>query len=134
LQSGQDRDALPVLLRCNIDTGYRVNAAYLLTIKFDPWPLERMRDMSDFTHDGPALLVQPATGTASFAGAAKQAWAWLAAPVRAFFQRELVMRELTALDERSLHDIGLTRSDLPAVSRGLYRRGGLAQRKLDPAK
>jgi uncharacterized protein YjiS (DUF1127 family) len=89
--------------------------------------------MRDFAHDDPALLVQPAAGNAAFADAAKRAWAWLAAPVRAFFQRELVMRELTALDERSLHDIGLTRSDLPAVSRGLYRRGGLAQRKLDPA-
>jgi uncharacterized protein YjiS (DUF1127 family) len=88
--------------------------------------------MRDFAHDDLALRVQPAAVNPTFADAAKRAWAWLAAPVRAFFQRELVMRELTALDERSLHDIGLTRSDLPAVAHGLYRRGGLAQTKLDP--
>jgi len=88
--------------------------------------------MRDFAHDDPALRVQPAAGNATFAYAAKQAWAWLTAPIRGFLQREFVMRELTALDERSLADIGLTRSDLPAITRGLYRRGGLAQPKLDP--
>jgi uncharacterized protein YjiS (DUF1127 family) len=88
--------------------------------------------MNGLIHDAPAVLARATTGIDGFAHAAKQIWAWLTAPVRAFFQRELVMRELTALDARSLADIGLTRSDLPAVTRGLYRRGGLAQPKLDP--
>ena len=88
--------------------------------------------MNGLIHDAPAVLARTTTGIDGFAYAAKQVWTWLAAPVRAFLQRELVMRELTALDARSLADIGLTRSDLPAVTRGLYRRGGLAQPKLDP--
>jgi uncharacterized protein YjiS (DUF1127 family) len=88
--------------------------------------------MRDFVHDGLALLAPPPTSQSPFAHAVKRAWAWATAPVRAFLQREFVMRELTSLDERSLSDIGLTRSDLPAVAGGMYRRGGLAQPKLDP--
>jgi uncharacterized protein YjiS (DUF1127 family) len=88
--------------------------------------------MRDFAHNGPALLAEPAAGNATFATAGARAWAWFTAPIRAFFQREFVMRELTALDERSLADIGLTRSDLSAVAGGMYRRGGLDQPKLDP--
>jgi len=88
--------------------------------------------MNGLIQDSPAVLARTTTGVDGFAHAAKRIWAWVSAPVRAFFQRELVMRELTALDERSLHDIGLTRSDLPAVAHGMYRRGGLAQPKLDP--
>jgi uncharacterized protein YjiS (DUF1127 family) len=88
--------------------------------------------MRDFAQNDAALLVRPAAQNPTFADAVKRVWAWLSAPVHAFFQRELVMRELTSLDERSLHDIGLTRSDLPAVAHGMYRRDGLAQTKLDP--
>jgi uncharacterized protein YjiS (DUF1127 family) len=88
--------------------------------------------MRDFAHDGGALLARPTTPSAPFAHAAKQGWRWLTAPVRAFLQREFVIRELSTLDERSLSDIGLTRSDLPAVAGGMYRRGGLAEPKFDP--
>ena len=87
--------------------------------------------MSDFTHDGVPYASLPAGRRPGFAVAIEAAWRWLTAPVRSFFERELVLRELGGLTDRDLADIGLSRSDVPAVVRGLYRRG-LAGRKLDP--
>ena len=88
--------------------------------------------MRDFAPNASALIGQRVPGRSSFAGAAKRAWSWVSAPVRAYVERELVLRELTTLDERSLADMGLTRSDVGAVADGLYQRGGLADRKFDP--
>ncbi len=48
-----------------------------------------MRDMRDFVHDGLALLAPPPTRQSLFAHAVKQAWGWVTAPVRAFFQRDV---------------------------------------------
>ena len=90
--------------------------------------------MSDFAHNGFAPVVGRSASATVFAGAAKAAWAWLSAPFRAFFERELVLRELSSLGDRDLADIGLSRSDVPAIVQGMYRRGGALanQRKLDP--
>jgi uncharacterized protein YjiS (DUF1127 family) len=88
--------------------------------------------MRDLTHNASTLLGRPAAGESTFASAIKAAWAQLAAPVRAYFEREQTLRELSGLDERSLADIGLTRSDVGSVVSGAYRRGGLADPKLDP--
>ena len=88
--------------------------------------------MSDFVHNGTTRLARGPAGSIGFAPAMRAAWRWLTAPVRAFFERELVLRELGSLGDRDLADIGLTRSDVPAIVRGMYRRGGLGDRKLDP--
>ena len=88
--------------------------------------------MRDFAGNAPALLGRPTVGQTAFAGAAKRLWAWVSTPVRAYVERELVLRELSGLDERSLADIGLSRSDVPAVVKGEYQRGGLAGCKFDP--
>jgi uncharacterized protein YjiS (DUF1127 family) len=86
--------------------------------------------MTDFAHNPNTLLAARRDQATFFAAAAKTTWRWLSAPVRAFFERELVLRELNSLGDRDLADIGLSRSDLPAVIRGMYR--GDAPRKLDP--
>lgn len=44
--------------------------------------------------------------------------------VATWVQRDAVYRELAALDERGLKDIGITRGDIPAVVAGRLRRGG----------
>jgi uncharacterized protein YjiS (DUF1127 family) len=88
--------------------------------------------MSDFTNHAPILLTRGTGHRPVFAPAIKALWGWLTAPVRTFFERELVLRELASLGDRDLADIGLSRSDLPAVVRGLYGRHHLNARKLDP--
>jgi uncharacterized protein YjiS (DUF1127 family) len=88
--------------------------------------------MRDFAPNASTLIGRPAAGRSSFAGAVKRAWSWVSAPLRAYVDRELVLRELSTLDERSLADMGLSRSDVGAVADGLYQRGGLADRKFDP--
>ena len=90
-----------------------------------------MSVMSDFAHNVPHIWSGRLSRPAIFAPAVKAAWRWLSAPVRAFFERELVLRELHSLGDRDLADIGLSRSDVPAIVRGMYR-DGLARRKLDP--
>jgi uncharacterized protein YjiS (DUF1127 family) len=57
----------------------------------------------------------------------------LALPVRALERigawfsawrsRAEVLRELNALEERDLHDLGIARCDFPAIAAGTYRRG-----------
>ncbi len=88
--------------------------------------------MSDLVHNETTLLAGRPVYRSAFAPAITALWHWLTAPVRTFFARELVLRELATLGDRDLRDIGLSRSDLPAVVRGMYRRDGLAARKLDP--
>ncbi|MBI3515695.1 MAG: DUF1127 domain-containing protein [Proteobacteria bacterium] len=88
--------------------------------------------MSDLVHNDTTLLAGRPVHRPVFAPAIAALWRWVSAPVRAFFARELVLRELAMLGDRDLHDIGLSRSDLPAVVRGMYRRDGLAARQLDP--
>ena len=88
--------------------------------------------MSDFAHNAHTSLAGQIARPVTFAPAIRTAWRWLSAPVRAFFERELVLRELHSLGDRDLADIGLSRSDVPAIVRGMYRRDGLTQRKLDP--
>jgi uncharacterized protein YjiS (DUF1127 family) len=88
--------------------------------------------MTDFAHNGTKLMAARRDQAAFFAAAAKATWRWLSAPVRAFFERELVLRELSSLSDRDLADVGLSRSDVPAIVRGMYRRDGLARTKLDP--
>ena len=88
--------------------------------------------MSDFAHHAPTLLARGTGHRPVFAPAIKALWHRLSAPMRAFFERELVLRELHGLSERDLADIGLNRADIPAVVRGLYRHDGRAARKLDP--
>lgn len=39
-----------------------------------------------------------------------------------FWQRHTAEAELNALDDRVLHDIGISRSDIPAIANGLYFR------------
>lgn len=39
-----------------------------------------------------------------------------------FWQRHTAEAELNALDDRALHDIGICRSDIPAIASGLYFR------------
>jgi uncharacterized protein YjiS (DUF1127 family) len=88
--------------------------------------------MSDIVHNGTTLLAGGGARETGFAPALRRLGRWLGAPVRAYFQRELVLRELHSLGDRDLADIGLTRSDIPSIVAGLHRRGGLAQPKLDP--
>jgi uncharacterized protein YjiS (DUF1127 family) len=83
-----------------------------------------------FVEHGSAALPGQSTQGAGFAGAVKQVFNKVAAPVRAYLEREATYRELVDLDDRMLADIGLARSDISAVASGLQRtRGGLAQRK-----
>jgi len=88
--------------------------------------------MSDFAQNGSAWAGRGPAGSVGFATAGKALWQWLAAPIRAFLKRELALRELTSLGDRDLADIGLSRSDIPAVVAGLRGRDGLGSRKLDP--
>jgi uncharacterized protein YjiS (DUF1127 family) len=132
LHSERGRNAPSALLQCNIVTGDRVNSPYLLTNCPDHGLWERMRDMRDLTHNAATLLDRPTAGESAFAAAIKAAWAWIMAPVRMYLEREQTLRELSGLDERSLADIGLTRGDVRSVVAGDYRRGGLAEPKLDP--
>ena len=88
--------------------------------------------MSDFVHNDMTLLAGRPVYRSAFASAISALWRWLSAPVQAFFERELVMRELASLSDRDLRDLGLTQSDIPAVVRGMYRRDGLASSKFDP--
>ena len=88
--------------------------------------------MSDFADHTPTLLARGAGHRPVFAPAIKTLWSWLTAPVRGFFERELVLRELASLGDRDLADIGLSRADIPAVARGMYGRDLLNARKLDP--
>ena len=88
--------------------------------------------MRDLTYNASNLPGRPTASESAFAHAIKAAWAWLAAPFRAYAEREHTLRELSGLDERGLADIGLTRADIRAVIAGAYRRGGLADTKLDP--
>ncbi len=45
----------------------------------------------------------------------------------AWYQRDAVYRELAALDARGLKDIGITRSDIPAIVDGTFWRSGDAR-------
>jgi|SRR5579863_7467072 uncharacterized protein YjiS (DUF1127 family) len=121
------------MMRCNIVTGNQVNEPHLLTNKSKGGLLERMWVMSDFVHNDSTLVGRGTARPIGFAPAANTFWRWLAAPFRAFFARELVLRELTSLGDRDLADIGLSRSDIPAVVAGVRGRDGLSQRKLDPS-
>ena len=89
--------------------------------------------MSDFVHNGSTLLGRTTATPIGFAPAVKTFWSWLVTPFRAFFARELVLRELASLGDRDLADIGLSRSDIPAVVAGMRGRDGLSHRKLDPS-
>lgn len=88
--------------------------------------------MSDFAHNDSTLTGRRSTGPIGIAPTADTIWGWLAAPFRGFVARERALRELAGLGDRDLADIGLTRSDIPAVVAGLRGRDGLSQRKLDP--
>jgi uncharacterized protein YjiS (DUF1127 family) len=132
LRADQIWSASGTLLRCNIVTGNQVNRSHLLTNSLEGGLLERMWTMSDFADHTPTLLARSPGHRPVFAPALKTLWGWLSAPVRGYFERELVVRELTSLSDRDLADMGLSRSDLPAVVRGLYGRDRLNARKLDP--
>lgn len=83
-----------------------------------------------FVENGSAALPGQSTQEAGFAGAVKQIFSKVAAPVRAYLEREATYRELIDLDDRMLADIGIARSDISAVASGLQRNGaGLAHRK-----
>lgn len=47
--------------------------------------------------------------------------------IATWYRRDALYRELAALDERGLKDIGITRSDIPAVMAGKFWRGGEAR-------
>jgi uncharacterized protein YjiS (DUF1127 family) len=46
--------------------------------------------------------------------------AWLASPLAAWWTRTQVYDELMGMDDRMLDDIGISRSDIPAVASGRY--------------
>ena len=45
---------------------------------------------------------------------------WLAAPVVRWYQREQLRIQLSSLSERLLADVGLTRTDIPKVVKGMH--------------
>jgi uncharacterized protein YjiS (DUF1127 family) len=51
-----------------------------------------------------------------------RAWRDAASWLRRRRQYHAAVRELAALDERMLKDIGITRGDIPAVARGQFSR------------
>lgn len=50
-----------------------------------------------------------------------RALAWLASPLTAWWTRTQVYDELMGMDDRMLDDIGISRSDIPAVASGGYQ-------------
>ena len=69
--------------------------------------------------DGPMPVVR-ATGAWL---ALQSEFGRLGASWRTRRQRARELRELAALSDRELWDLGLGRSDLPAIANGAYRRG-----------
>ena len=56
-----------------------------------------------------------------FEGASRAVGRWFTARFRGAHQRRRVIKELNALDERMLSDIGITRGDIPFVANGQSR-------------
>src|SRR5262249_12882902 len=94
--------------------------AGLLTAHVQGVRLERIPTMKLFADNGSAVLNGQNPATTLFA-AAKWTAGKVAAPVRAYLQRDRIYRELTELDDRMLADIGIDRGDIHAVARGCFR-------------
>lgn len=72
--------------------------------------------MADYVEDArsPGRILQPIVDFA----------ACLSRRIMRPFERARVLNELSALDDRLLADIGLTRGDIPAIVAGARRDGG----------
>jgi uncharacterized protein YjiS (DUF1127 family) len=63
----------------------------------------------------------PAAGHSAF-GALKTLWGRIADPIVRAFQYRRTFAELASLDDRTLADLGISRSDIPAIASGSYVR------------
>ena len=64
----------------------------------------------------------PAAGHEGAFGALKTLWARIADPIFRAVQYRRTFAELASLDDRTLMDLGISRSDIPAIASGSYVR------------
>jgi uncharacterized protein YjiS (DUF1127 family) len=64
----------------------------------------------------------PAAGREGALGALKTLWGRIADPITRAIQYRRTYAELAALDDRTLADLGISRSDIPAIAAGTYVR------------
>ena len=64
----------------------------------------------------------PAAGHGGALGALKTLWGRIADPINRAIQYRRTTTELASLDDRTLADLGISRSDIPAIASGNYAR------------
>ena len=64
----------------------------------------------------------PAAGHGGAFGALKTLWGRIADPISRAIQYRRTNAELATLDDRTLADLGISRSDIPAIASGVYVR------------
>ncbi len=64
----------------------------------------------------------PAAGHAGAFGALKTLWGRIADPITRAIQYRRTFAELAQLDDRTLADLGISRSDIPAIASGSFVR------------
>src|SRR5262245_7366246 len=64
----------------------------------------------------------PATGRQGAFGALKTLWSRIADPIARAIQYRRTSAELASLNDRTLADLGISRSDIPAIASGSYIR------------
>jgi uncharacterized protein YjiS (DUF1127 family) len=64
----------------------------------------------------------PAAGHGGAFGALKTLWGRIADPIARAFQYRRTFAELASLDDRTLADLGISRSDIPAIASGSFVR------------
>jgi uncharacterized protein YjiS (DUF1127 family) len=64
----------------------------------------------------------PAAGHEGAFGALKTLWGRIADPISRAVQYRRTFAELAALDDRTLADLGISRSDIPAIASGHFVR------------